>query len=334
MICVESQVLERHLHFFVDKSILFSGAVNDNFPQQIQSKAKSVAIWSWYFDHLERQSAVNIEKDFSLETKKQAELIVYYWVKNKHEANFQLMQLLANAHPEQSMLIIGENRSGVRSVEKLLEPYGEIAKIDSARRCGLYYFSLKKAPHFIIDSYWKSYQHAQLNELKIQSLPGVFSASELDVGTELLLSTIDNRIKGEVLDLGCGAGVIGCYLKHYNPSIHLTMTDIHAAALASAQKNLMNNQLVGRVLPSDVFSKIEGKFDLIISNPPFHDGVDTAYRAVNELIQQAKWHLKTGGELRIVANSFLPYPDLLDRHFGQHQVLAKTNKFKVYSVHY
>ncbi|SSY93612.1 Ribosomal RNA small subunit methyltransferase C [Aggregatibacter aphrophilus] len=77
---------------------------------------------------------------------------------------------------------------------------------------------------------------------------------------------------------------------------------------------------------------MEGKFDLIISNPPFHDGIDTAYTAVNELIKQAKWHLKTGGELRIVANAFLPYADWLDQHFGDHEVLAKNNKFKVYSV--
>ena len=51
-----------------------------------------------------------------------------------------------------------------------------------------------------------------------------------------------------------------------------------------------------------------------------------------QLIKQAKWHLKTGGELRIVANAFLPYADWLDQYFGGHEVLAKNNKFKVYSV--
>ncbi len=63
------------------------------------------------------------------------------------------------------------------------------------------------------------------------------------------------------------------------------------------------------------FSDIEGKFDLIISNPPFHDGIDTAHRTVKELITQAKWHLNQGGESRIVANSFPPYPELLSTTF-------------------
>ncbi|VEB25165.1 16S rRNA (guanine(1207)-N(2))-methyltransferase RsmC [Avibacterium volantium] len=330
MISPESQVLERHLSLFENRNVLFAGALNDDFPQQLRNKAQSVHCWTWYFDYAENKSAV----DFSVDFVPKADLIVYYWTKNKQENQLQLMQLLSQCTPEQEVLIIGENRSGVRSAEKMLSPFGEIGKIDSARRCGLYHFCLKNLPHFDLAKYWKSYQHKQLGELTIFSLPGVFSAAELDVGTALLLSTLDPPIKGRVLDVGCGAGVIGSYIKQHNPSVNLVMTDIHALAIASAERTLAENQLEADVLASNVFSQIEGKFDLIISNPPFHDGVDTAFRAVSELIQQAKWHLNEGGELRIVANAFLPYADLLDQHFGSHQVLAKTNKFKVYSVHY
>lgn len=330
MISPESQVLERHLSLFENRNVLFAGALNDDFPQQLRNKAQSVHCWTWYFDYAENKSAV----DFSVDFAPKADLIVYYWTKNKQENQLQLMQLLSQCTPEQEVLIIGENRSGVRSAEKMLSPFGEIGKIDSARRCGLYHFCLKNPPHFDLAKYWKSYQHAQLGDLTIFSLPGVFSAAELDVGTALLLSTLERPLKGRVLDMGCGAGVIGSYIKQHNPSVNLVMTDIHALAIASAERTLAENQLEADVLASNVFSQIEGKFDLIISNPPFHDGVDTAFRAVSELIQQAKWHLNEGGELRIVANAFLPYADLLDQHFGSHQVLAKTNKFKVYSAFY
>ena len=189
----------------------------------------------------------------------------------------------------------------------------------------------KNPPHFALNSFWKSYQHPQLADVTVYALPGVFSAAELDGGTALLLSTLKN-VSGDVLDIGCGAGVIGSYIQKHHPKTKLVMTDIHAMALESAQRTLRENQLQGTVQASDVFSHVEGKFDLIISNPPFHDGVNTAYTAVNELIKQAKWHLKSGGELRIVANAFLPYADWLDQYFGGHEVLAKNNKFKVYSV--
>ena len=116
-------------------------------------------------------------------------------------------------------------------------------------------------------------------------------------------------------------------IKKRNPDAQITMTDIHAMALASARKTLAENQLEGDILASDVFSNVEGKFDLIISNPPFHDGINTAYRTVQELIGQAKKHLNQGGELRIVANAFLPYADLLQHHFDVFDVLAQTSKF-------
>ena len=332
MICAESEVLERHLDFLTGKSLLLTGAVNDEFLSDLRRQGFTVRAWSWYFDYANRenqkqQSAV----DFSLEFQCQADLILFYWTKNKQECHFQLMQMLAKSPVGQEILIVGENRSGVRSAENRLADFGDIHKIDSARRCSLYHFQLKNPPHFELNSFWKSYQSPQLADVTVYALPGVFSAAELDGGTALLLSTLKN-VSGDVLDIGCGAGVIGCYIQKHYPKTKLVMTDIHAMALESAQRTLRENQLQGTVLASDVFSNVEGKFDLIISNPPFHDGIDTAYTAVNELIKQAKWHLKSGGELRIVANAFLPYADWLDQHFGGHEVLAKNNKFKVYSV--
>ncbi|KGQ70743.1 MFS transporter [Chelonobacter oris] len=330
MISVESQVLQRHLAFFEDKSVLFAGCLTDAFPAQLK-KSRSVKAISCYYDYVRNMKSA-VETEFCIENRHDADLIVYYWSKNKQEVVFQLMQLLAQAPLGQELLLIGENRSGVRSAEKILQPFGDIHKIDSARRCGLYRFQLRQKPHFDLSAYWKSYRHPQLPELTVYSLPGVFSAGELDQGTALLLSTLTDKIQGRVLDLGCGAGVIGSYLKRQNPSLELVMSDIHAMALASAERTLAENRLAADVVASDVFSDISGKFNLIISNPPFHDGIDTAYRAVQELVRQSKWFLRQGGELRIVANAFLPYAQWLDGEFGSHRVLAKTNKFKVYAV--
>ncbi|QIW15938.1 16S rRNA (guanine(1207)-N(2))-methyltransferase [Pasteurellaceae bacterium RH1A] len=323
MLSVESEVLSRHLNFFEGKSCLFFGDVRDDF----RPSAQSIQVFSSYFDFARSRQQV----EFGFNCQAQADLAVFYWTKNKQECLFQLLQWLSTAPLGQKMLIVGENRAGVRSVEKLLEPYGDISKIDSARRCGLYLFELKEAASFDCKKFWKSYR---LQDLDIFALPAVFSSAELDGGTKLLLSTFDkaDRLKGKVLDLGCGAGVIGASLKQAFPKIKLTMSDIHAMALESSRCTLAENQLEGEVLASDVFSHISDRFDLIVSNPPFHDGIDTAYQAVESLIAQAKQHLTKGGELRIVANAFLPYPDLLDQAFGSHQVLAKTGKFKVYSA--
>jgi hypothetical protein len=54
----------------------------------------------------------------------------------------------------------------------------------------------------------------------------------------------------------------------------------------------------------------------ILSNPPFHVGVHTDYFATENLLRKAAKHLKNGGELRLVANSFLKYQPLIEEHLG------------------
>lgn len=326
MLSLESEVLMRHLAQFEQKSVLLFGDVRDRFADVIRPKATQVTVFSSYFDYARQYDDVQ----FGLNCEQAAELAVFYWTKNKQECQFQLTQWLSQANIGQELLVIGENRAGVRSAETMLAAFGEIGKIDSARRCGLYHFRLTEKPAFDCEKFWKSYR---LQGLNVFALPAVFSSAELDAGSKLLLSTFEKtRLTGSVLDLGAGAGVIGAFLKQQCPNIRLTMSDIHAMALASAERTLQANQLDGEVIASDVFSHLPAKFDLIVSNPPFHDGIDTAYQAVEKLIAQAKSHLNKGGELRIVANAFLPYPDLLDQAFGRHEVLAKSNKFKVYRV--
>lgn len=325
MISPSSEVLTRHFSLFAGKSVLLAGAINDDFPAQLSAHCKSLQVWSFYFDYARQHANVTFAEQFQ----GNADLIVYYWSKNKAEVNFQLQQLLAQAPIGQEVFVIGENRGGIRSAEKQLADYGDIGKIDSARRCSLYHFTLQQRPNFDESRFWQRYQ---LPTLTVCSLPGVFSAAALDDGTALLLQTLDHLPQGDILDVGCGAGVIGATIKQKKPQANLWMSDIHALALASTRKTLAENGLQAEVLASDVFSEISAKFDLIISNPPFHDGLDTAYRAVNELIAQAKWHLRPGGELRLVANRHLAYADLLSQHFGHFEVLAQNNQFKVYSV--
>lgn len=135
---------------------------------------------------------------------------------------------------------------------------------------------------------------------------------------------------GSLLDIACGSGVIATVLAKRNPGLTLTLSDVSAAALEAGRETLARNQLEGRVIASDVYSDISDRYDWIVANPPFHDGLNTSYSAAQRLISGAKARLNHGGKLCIVANAFLPYPDLLDSTFGQHKVLAQTGKFKVY----
>lgn len=225
------------------------------------------------------------------------------------------------------VFVVGENRSGVRSAEPMLADYAPLNKVDSARRCGLYHGRLEKQPQFSLESRWAEYN---IDGLTIKTLPGVFSRDGLDVGSQLLLSTLTPHTKGKVLDVGCGAGVLSAALASHSPKVRLTLCDVSAPAVEASRATLAANGLEGEVFASNVFSEVKGRFDMIISNPPFHDGMQTSLDAAQTLIRGAVRHLNSGGELRIVANAFLPYPKILDETFGFHEVIAQTGRFKVY----
>lgn len=333
-----SQVLQRHESLFIAKNLLVAGDFHDDYFLQLNTSATNIHCTSYhiylYLQSRNKTSHIEFGVQPTAQCYQHSNTLIYYWPKNKAEAQFQLAYLLNNLAKGSDIFIVGENRSGVKSVENILAPFGSIQKLDSARRCSLYHFEAESRLAFTFDEWWLGYQ-LQFDKIKLDifNLPGVFSQKSLDTGSELLLDTLIEHtalIKGNVLDIGCGSGVLSALAAKLNPSINLVCADVSAVALASTEKTLQSNNITGKVVASDVFSAIDERFDLIISNPPFHDGKETNYDAVEKLIQQSKNYLKINGRLCIVANSFLPYQRLLAESFKQVEVIAQTTKFKVY----
>ncbi|EDW4139594.1 16S rRNA (guanine(1207)-N(2))-methyltransferase RsmC [Salmonella enterica subsp. enterica serovar Mbandaka] len=325
-----SEVLLRHSDDFEQSRILFAGDLQDDLPARFEcaaSRAHTQQFHHW--QALSRQMGENVRFSLVAQASDVADCdtLIYYWPKNKPEAQFQLMNILSLMPVGSDVFVVGENRSGVRSAEPMLADYAPLNKVDSARRCGLYHGRLEKQPQFSLESWWAEYN---IDGLTIKTLPGIFSRDGLDVGSQLLLSTLTPHTKGKVLDVGCGAGVLSAALASHSPKVRLTLCDVSAPAVEASRATLAANGLEGEVFASNVFSEVKGRFDMIISNPPFHDGMQTSLDAAQTLIRGAVRHLNSGGELRIVANAFLPYPKILDETFGFHEVIAQTGRFKVY----
>ena len=102
---------------------------------------------------------------------------------------------------------------------------------------------------------------------------GVFSKDRFDYGTRVLLNSVDiDKLSGNVLDLGCGLGVVGIILGTFNKGINIDMVDINERAIDLAKNNLVLNNIKANVFVSDIYSNIDNKYDFIITNPPIRAG--------------------------------------------------------------
>lgn len=128
-----------------------------------------------------------------------------------------------------------------------------------------------------------------------ESNSGIFSHGRVDYATNILLTNLP-EIKGSLLDMGCGYGIIGIVLgKQYNLT-KVTMADINTRALECAKENCKNNTVKADIIESDCFSNISEKFDNIVINPPIHAGKKVLFN----MYEEAYKHLNDKGKLFIV----------------------------------
>ena len=120
--------------------------------------------------------------------------------------------------------------------------------------------------------------------------------------------------QARILDVGCGCGLIALMMAQRAPEALVTAIDIEAAAVGEAQLNAAESPWADRieVIERD-FSDIEGRFDAIVSNPPFFESgvseIDSARMLARHvaslspmvLIDEARRLLNPGGTLSLIA---------------------------------
>lgn len=95
---------------------------------------------------------------------------------------------------------------------------------------------------------------------------GVFSKKAIDFGSQVLLSAVNFEAKSTLLDVGCGYGPIGITLAKAQGVIP-TMIDVNLRALALSEKNAEKNKVTATIFQSNLYDKVVGTYDNIISNP-------------------------------------------------------------------
>lgn len=177
--------------------------------------------------------------------------------------------------------------------------------------------------------------------LAISNQAGVFSAERLDIGTRFLLDHLPDDLAGDqVVDLGCGNGIVGLAAAIRFPDAEITFVDESYLAVASAEATFhanIDDDRIARFVVGDGLSSVAtgeplaaGSVDLVLNNPPFHDNHAVGDATAWQMFTESHAALRSGGELWVVGNRHLAYHAKLKRIFGNCDVVASNAKFVVY----
>ncbi|MBA6389814.1 methyltransferase [Colwellia sp. BRX10-3] len=338
-----NQLLIRNIEALSATRPLLVNIEDQGFISQYLSQHSAANIDSYHTNYAEYKTCQQIQNarvnaHFCVEyvAKTKHDMAIIHFPKSKAEFSFTLEMLAESMTENATLVIVGENKGGVKSAEKLGIDYLEYCnKVDSARHCLMFIGEYKTTlPRFELQKFYKHYQiQVQEKTLEIAALPGVFSQNALDTGTEILLAHLPDIMAGKVLDFGCGAGVIAAYIGTVYPQTKLTLVDVSALALHSAQTTLSLNKLSGELIASNSLSDVRERYDFVISNPPFHQGVKTHYAATEQFLADIKQNLARNGCITIVANSFLKYLPIMQEAIGKTKTLAIKKGFAVYQCY-
>jgi len=165
--------------------------------------------------------------------------------------------------------------------------------------------------------------------IDLASAGGIFSKDKIDLGTLVLLESLSLPDKGEILDMGCGYGIIGITAAKLKPSLKVTMVDINPTAVKLARENIERNCIAcAEAIHSDLYTNLGGKkFDAIISNPPLAAG----YGVIFPLIEGALDRLKDGGYFQIVLRRGInAIPRRMEEVFGNVELISRKSGYRVF----
>lgn len=168
------------------------------------------------------------------------------------------------------------------------------------------------------------------------SRANVFSHSKLDIGTRLFLDHLPSVADGsDVVDLGCGNGVLGASLGRRFAGGSVTHCDISHAAVESAWMTWecsFDGDDRGRFIAGDLAAEVtDGSVDVVVINPPFHDQHVIGDETAGRMFIEARRILRDGGEVRVIGNRHLGYHKRLKSIFGNLETVASNPKFVVLS---
>jgi 16S rRNA (guanine1207-N2)-methyltransferase len=276
--------------------------------------------------------------NFSHYSSEQFDSVIYRVSKERATTYHVLNQVVRILKSRAEIYLSGKKNDGIKNyVKQSSILFGHRSQ---AKKVGSDYFAsiLKNnSPNSSLPDkgYAKLRTVQTLKQGKYLSKPGIFGWDKIDRGSAFLIENLPHYIKTlgvrpkTVLDLGCGYGYIACEASNYDFQ-YIMATDNNAAAIIACKKNferlLKSNY---DVVASDAGGTINRSFDLILCNPPFHQGFSVKPSFISKFLSSTSNLLSQSGCAIFVVNKFIPIEQVALQYFNDVKVMKSTESFKL-----
>ncbi len=283
------------------------------------------------------EAAVTLTK--SLEPLEQIfDLVIIKVPKTLALLEFQLFQLRSCISENTKIIVAGMVKVLTPSVWNLLNRIiGETKTSLAQKKARLIFATLN--PNFSTPQNPYPIRYVLENtDYLITNHANVFSREKLDIGTRFFLEQLPQSEKyQDIVDLGCGNGIVGLIAAQKNPMAQIHFVDESFMAIESARENFeqaFKNQRGQFYIDDCLTNFAQNSTDLVLCNPPFHQQHVIGDFIAQTMFKQAKNVLRKKGELWVIGNRHLNYGVTLARFFGKSNVIliVQNTKFQIWKA--
>ena len=171
------------------------------------------------------------------------------------------------------------------------------------------------------------------DDLVFFSKPGLYGWDKVDEGSALLVRHLaaltGTRTPRSVCDLGCGYGYLAVHAQRLFAPRRIVASDNNAAAVAACARNMVAQGAVAEVRAADCGGGIDERFDLVLCNPPFHQGFGVERDLSERFVAAARRLTANDGMALFVTNAFIPIERIARAHFRDVTSVVENGRFKL-----
>lgn len=276
--------------------------------------------------------------DFDVFGSNAPQVLLYRASKERPVTNRVLNMAASHLNANGQLVLAGNKDEGIKGyVQKACAHLGFTGKLKKFGNCycAVLHKNQEVSAH-LDDKNYSDFQTIAEDDLgQYISKPGVYGWNKIDQGSKLLrecfLEEVSPQLtqKQSAIDLGCGYGYLTVALEAAGFQ-KIYATDNNAAAISATIATLQANGVTQyKVYPGDAGDCFAEPADLVICNPPFHQGFEVQASLTEKFVKATARLTAPRGTALLVVNAFIPIEKYAKQEFASLQILANNRSFKV-----